>query len=51
MSVDITGGTGTEPRPTYAEQPEEPELATYWKRTIRLMSHIDSTSRIVEEAL
>eukprot|EP00170_Pyropia_yezoensis_P001816 contig_7750_g1820 len=51
MSVDIVGGTGTGPRPTYAEQPEEPELARYWTRTIQLMSYIDSTSRIVEEAL
>eukprot|EP00170_Pyropia_yezoensis_P001987 contig_8469_g1991 len=45
------GGIGTEPRPTYAEQPEDPELASYWTGTIQLMSYIDSTSRIVEEAL
>ncbi|KAK1867243.1 hypothetical protein I4F81_009750 [Pyropia yezoensis] len=51
MSVDIMGGIGTEPRPTYAEQPEDPELASYWTGTIQLMSYIDSTSRIVEEAL
>eukprot|EP00170_Pyropia_yezoensis_P006388 contig_26040_g6409 len=34
----------------YAEQPEDPTLATYWTQTIELMNHIDAMSQIVEEA-
>lgn len=45
------GETGTKLRPTYAEQPEDPALADYWKETILLMDFIDATSQIADEAL
>lgn len=51
MSGDSVGESGTKLRPTYAEQPEDPALADYWKETILLMDFIDATSQIADEAL
>eukprot|EP00170_Pyropia_yezoensis_P003236 contig_13522_g3243 len=51
MSVDTVGGTDTEPLPMYAEQPEDPALASYWTQTIELMNFVDDMFLIVEEAL
>jgi len=51
MSVDGAGGTSPERRLTYAEQPEEPALEEYWRRTIKLMDCVDGASLLVEEVL